>query len=233
MRLLKRLNIKECRDFISFFYSKIEKEGLMNILNEYQSLNNNGINLAISSLYNNLVKGLSFQDSIREMKIKFPLCIEEILVKAIENSTLDYALNDIEEIFNSNYQEDELFDCMSRLLDEYNDNLKTEIICEGCFLQEFEKFLKRAEIEHAYEVIFQQAGEKYFIQKYIGTKAVKYIEPSHSKVYKTFLLRLNELSISKNLLLLLGKNIAIEKIEENKFSLFYEDVSIIMIFEIL
>lgn len=228
---MKRLNIKECENFISFFLSKIEKEGLMHILHEYQGLNKNNVNVAISSLYQNLTEGLSFQDSIKEMKIKFPLCIEEILIKAIENSTLDSALNDMEKILKSNYSEYELFDCMSRLLDEYNDNLKTEIICDGCFLNEFEKVLKRAEIEKAYEIIFEQDGEKYFIQRYIGIKSVKYMEPCHSKTYKTFYVRLEELSKNRNFLFMLNKNFSVHKLEENKFCFFHENISLILMFK--
>lgn len=228
---MKRLNIKECENFISFFLSKIEKEGLMHILHEYQGLNKNNVCVAIGSLYQNLTESLSFQDSIKGMKIKFPLCIEEIFIKAIENSALDYALTDMEKIFKSNYSEYELFDCMSRLLDEYNDNLKTEIICEGCFLNEFEKVLKRAEIEKAYEIIFEQDDEKYFIQRYIGIKSVKYIEPCHSKTYKTFYVRLEELSKNGNCLSLLNKNFSVQKLKENKYCFSSENISIIMIFK--
>jgi hypothetical protein len=231
MNVRERLSIKECENFISFFYSKIEKQGLMSILSEYQRISNNTINLAISSLYQNLINGLSFQDSIKKMNIKFPLCIEEILINSIENSTLDYALNDINQIFNNDYTEDELFDYMSRLIDEYRDNTKTDIICKNCFLLDFEKFLKRVETEQSYEVIFEQDGEKYFIQKYIGLKVIRYIEPSHSKLYKTFLLRFNELSQNKQSLNLLNKNILIQKFEENKFCLLYDDLSIIIIFK--
>lgn len=227
---MSRLNIKECNHFISYFCSKIENEGLMKILNDYIQISESNINIALKSLYDNLSKNLSFENSIREMEIKFPLCLEEVLISSIENSVLDYALKDLDSILKNNYQELESLEHISRLVDKYTNNLKTDIICEDCLLNELEKILKRAEIEKAYEIRLQQDGEKYFIQNYIGIKSVKYIEPSHSKIYKTLLMKFDEVSKNITFLSLFSKNISIIKIKEMKFTLSYDNNLISIIF---
>ncbi|MFN4152134.1 MAG: hypothetical protein ACK4IX_14430, partial [Candidatus Sericytochromatia bacterium] len=223
MNYVNRLNIEECKEFISYFLSKIETEGLMRILKDYIQISERKITIAIKSLYDNLSKNISFQNSIREMAIKFPLCLEDILINSIENSVLDYALKDLNNILENNYSESDSLEDISRLVDKYANNLKTDIICEDCLLNELEKILKRAEIEKAYEIRLEQDNEKYFIQNYIGIKSVKYTEPSHSKTYKTLLMKFNKLSKNIDSLLLFRKNIYIRKIEEMKFTLSYDE----------
>jgi hypothetical protein len=227
---MNRLNIKECEYFISYFSSKIENEGLMKILNDYIQISESKINIAIKSLYDNLAKNLSFEYSIRKMEIKFPLCLEEIFIASIENSVLDYSLIDLNSILKNNYSEEESLEHLSRLVDKYTNNLKIDIICEDCLLNELEKILKRAEIEKAYEIKLEQDDEKYFIQNYIGIKSVKYIEPSHSKTYKTLLMKFEELSKNSMPLLVLNKNIYLEKIENNKFKVKNNDSYILIVF---
>lgn len=225
-----RVNIKDCEDFISFFYSKIEIEGLMNILSQYKSKENiKDLDLAVDSLYQNLINGLSFQDSIKNMSFKFPLCIEDILINSIENSVLDYALKDMYYSYKESKIEDDLYDSLSLINDKYSNNFKTEIICEDCFYNEFEKILKRAEIENSYEIYLEQEKEKYFIQGYVGNKYIKYIEPSHSKTYNTILKKLHENYNSK--LHIYNKEIFIDKIKENEFVISYNNIFIKIIFK--
>ncbi|MFN8670856.1 MAG: hypothetical protein U0457_02085 [Candidatus Sericytochromatia bacterium] len=223
------LTIDECNTFIFFFYSKIEKEGLIDILSSYQN-NNKNISLAIKSFYDNLVQGLSIKNSIEKMIIKFPPSIETILIKGFENSILDYALKDIKAILELNLLEELKLEKLSRLVDKYNDNIDSEIICEGCFITELEKIFKRIEIEKAFKVIFEQDKEDFLIQKYLGIKMIKYIEPTHSKTYKTILKKLNLLSNKKENLVLLNKYFFVTKENNNNFLIFNDNYQVIFSF---
>lgn len=228
---MQRLTIKECAGFIAHALSKIETEGFMGILKQFQECNPNDAGEAIHSMYQNLCDGKSFQEAIYGMQIRFPPCIEEILVKSIENSTLDYALANMNKLYNSDYSEEGLFEHMSRLVDAYEGNLQSEIICHECLMREFEKIMKRAETEKAYEILFEQDGELYFIQRYLGIKPVKYIEPCHSKTYKTLLGQLNEMSAKGSSVTLWNNKYYAQSIGENRHRLFNDNVSLIMTFK--
>lgn len=226
------LDHKHTADFISFALSKIETAGFVSPLKEYAQTNSNNVSgRAINSLYQNLCQGLCFRDAFTGMKIRFPVLVEDILVTSIEQSVLDYALAEMDKIFKTSVSDDEISNSLRCLIDDYNKRSKTETICHGCLIREFENILKREATESACEIIFEQDGEKHFKQTYIGPNIVRYIAPYHSKIYKTLLSYLNEISGQANTIDLNGKRYTVQKIEENTFTLLGEHVCLTLTFK--
>jgi len=226
------LDHKHTADFISFALSKIETAGFVSPLKEYAQANRgNASDRAVDSLYQNLCQGMCFRDAFATMKIRFPVLVEDILVTSIEQSILDYALAEMDKIFKTSDSDYEISNSLHCLIDNYNKRSKTETICHGCLIREFENILKRAATESACEIIFEQDGEKYFKQTYIGPNIVRYIAPYHSKIYKTLLAYLKEIPSQANSIDLNGKRHTVQKIEENTFTLLGEQVCLTLTFK--
>ncbi|MBI4727674.1 hypothetical protein HY768_10740 [candidate division TA06 bacterium] len=229
---MQKLDNNQTADFIAFTLSKIETTGFVSPLKEYAQTNSENVSgRAVDSLYQNLCQGMCFRDAFLAMQIRFPALVEEILVTAIEQSILDYALAEMDKIFKTSDSDSERLTALHCLRDKYNSSSKTETICHGCLIREFENILKRVETENACEIIFEQDGEKYFKQTYIGPKVVKYTEPCHSKTYKTLLAHLKEISGQSKPIDLNGKKYTAKKIEENKFKLVREQACLSMTFK--
>ncbi|MBU1355119.1 MAG: hypothetical protein KJ620_00950, partial [Candidatus Edwardsbacteria bacterium] len=141
------LEITECKEFIIQANSLATQKGLLLILNKYSEQQNNPASNAIRSWYQNMVDGKSYQDAIEGMSLRFPPSIEQVLIKSIENSCLDYALADLSDIFMLTETDDELIEGLGRLVDKYMNGMNSEIICEDCLIREMEKILRRAYLE--------------------------------------------------------------------------------------
>ncbi|NQU66542.1 MAG: hypothetical protein HQ510_01235 [Candidatus Marinimicrobia bacterium] len=214
---MKILSLEECEPIMEPLLKGVVSDGLLKPLHEFVQNNAGPIKSAINSLYTGLTEGKSFQDSIHGMSPKFHPSIETLLIIGIENSRLDHVLSDVDDIYKNN--ENTLYDKMSLLVDKYQNNPSTKMICEGCFEREFKKILRRAKLEKAYEVILIQEDEKFFHQKYLASKLIHIIEASHSKTYVTILSKLQQSVIEKRALPISGDPINVKEIESDRFVL--------------
>ena len=143
------------------------------------------ISEAVLSWYQHMVAGCSIHGALSRMQPRFHPTLEAVLSLAIQQGRLDCVLHDIIQVYHTRVDDGELADEMSRLLTDYQAFSDGGLICHECLLRELGKVLQRVRIEQAYEVIFTQEGEEFFHHLYLGVKAVRYSEPSHSKVYTT------------------------------------------------
>jgi hypothetical protein len=229
---MKILDNKQTSDFIAFALSNVTATGFVSPLKDYAQANSGSASgRAVDSLYQNLCQGMCFRDAFAGMIIRFPVLVEDILVTSIEQSILDNALAEMDKIFKTSVSDDETSNGLHCLIDNYNKRSKTETICHGCLIREFENILKRVATESACEIIFEQDGEKYFKQTYIGPNIVRYIAPYHSKIYKTLLVYLKEMSSQANSIDLNGKRYSVQKIDETTFTLLKEQVCLTLTFK--
>jgi len=184
---MQMLEIKDCARFIAYAHSKVMIKGWLDIVKDYAHKKDDKAGPAVRSWYINMVKGKSFQDSLVRMKVRFPACVESLLIQGYESSVLDQVLRDMNAAFKKHYRMKELYDALSLMVNEMAIKPKSAYICQGCLMRELERILKRAKLERAHEIVFEQEGDKFFIQRYLGPKAVTYIEPCHSKTYKSLL----------------------------------------------
>lgn len=191
------MEIAKCAGFIAYASSKISKTGWLVILQEYSRKHDDATGRAVKSWHGNLRKGFAFQDSIMKMNARFPACLESLLIRGYESSTLDYVLHAIYKVFKSHTGSNEIYDALSLLHDEQAIKPKSEYICQGCMMRDLGKIINRAKLEQAGEVVFEQEKDKFFIQRYLGPKAITYREPCHSKTYNTILKYLREWSRNK------------------------------------
>jgi hypothetical protein len=183
---MESLSLNECQDFLAHLEHGIEKVGLMSLLHTYTQETTGHTTEAVVSWYQHMVEGCSIHGALSRMQPRFHPTLEAILNLAIQQSRLDSALHDIMQAYHTRADDGELSDEMSRLLTDYQAFSDDGLICRECLLRELGKVLQRVRIEQAYEVIFTQEGEEFFHHLYLGVKAVRYSEPSHSKVYMTF-----------------------------------------------
>jgi hypothetical protein len=226
----EHLSLTDCADFIGFALSKVQTTGLLLILKEYGELHSEACGAAVGSWYQNIREGKSFRDAIVGMSPRFHLSIEHILIESMEKSCLDHALADMNDILKRTDSEEAIFEGMTRLVNKYTYSMDSEFICDGCFMRCLERIMRRAEVENAYEIIFEQDGERYFIQKFLGPMAVKYIEPCHSKVYSTLLSKFKELSSDGKPFELLGVQYTVRKRRDNTFTMERADSILAMTF---
>lgn len=225
---MKYLELKDCAGFIS--YAKPCDRGWLEILQGYAGKGQSPEEQAVGSWYDGMSRGKTFQDSLRAMKPAFPLCLQTLLVIGFENSWMDYVLKDIDDIYKSTSGTKDLYDDLSLLVDKYNSGPKSEFICDGCLLRELDRIIARVRLEKAGEVLFEQDGERFFIQRYLGPKAVTYAEPCHSKVYKTLIKYFEECSNNREAIVLSGDRYQIKKTPDEKYCLYNNDMSVLMSF---
>ena len=103
-------------------------------------------------------------------------------------------------------------------------------ICDECRQRELAKVLQRAWIEQAHEIIFEQKGENFLIQKYYSSRLVQYSEPCHSKVYRTFSHILRECSQQKRQLTLENGSWEVSGQEDSRFLLKHKTGQIVLTF---
>jgi hypothetical protein len=183
---MESLSLNECQDFLAHLEHGIESVGLMSLLHTYTQETTDHTTEAVLSWYQHMVAGCSIHGALSRMQPRFHPTLEAILNLSIQQSRLDCVLHDIMQAYHSRAGSGELSDEMSRLLTDYQAFSDDGLICRECLLRELGKVLQRVRIEQAYEVIFTQEGEEFFHHLYLGVKAVRYSEPSHSKVYTTF-----------------------------------------------
>lgn len=227
---MKSLAIKDCVGFIEFARAKVQTVGLLLILKEYSEHRDDAGGVAVRSWYQNMSEDKSYRDAITGMSPRFHPGIEQIVIGSIESSCLDYALTDMNNILKLSMSEEAMAENLTRLVNKYTYGWSTEFICDGCLMRELERIMRRARTEEAYEIIFEQDGENFFIHKYLGPKAVKYIEPCHSKVYATLLFKMKELSASGNPLNIVNTSYSVQKKQDTVFTLTADDSSLTLTF---
>ncbi len=216
---MKPLSIRDCAEFIAFALSRVQTTGLLLILREYAERPDDGSTAAVCSWVQNMRDGKSYGDAISGMSPRFHPAVERILIDALEHSCLDYALADLNDILRQTAPEQELLGHLTRLVNKYAGGMSTIFICGGCLMRELEHILKRAQLEQAYEIIFNQDGKQYFTQTYLGPKAVTYREPCHSLVYATLLHTLKESSAAGRPLEISTTHFAVKQSAELSFTL--------------
>jgi hypothetical protein len=213
------LALKECLEFAEFAVSKIESLGWLEILKEFSLSGNNNVGQAIGQWFNNLRNGQTYQESVANMQIRFPSSIESLLVLGIENSILDVVLRDMVSILKKNDGTAPASKALDLLLRQLSQNPKSPFICLGCLMRELERIVARATLEKAREIVFEQDGERYFIQRYLGPKVVTYIEPCHSKIYNTLVKQFADWTKNKERVRLLECEFTVDRIAENIYRL--------------
>lgn len=227
--LTETLSFKQTEVFLSYYLEQIKTVGLIEPLENYLNADTKLVN-SINSLFHNLVANNTFQDSLKNMTIRFPMPVEFILINGFENSYLDIAIEEIIDIIGVSKDETEIYEKFSLLIDEKQNPVNSVFICEECFQDEFYKLIQRTNIEKAYKVILLQEKEEFFIQKFLGIKLTTYREPSHSKTFKTFYSKLNNLS--ENMILVIKQDeYIISTKEKNLFSISGKDVSFLIEFK--
>lgn len=216
---MDRLSIKECELFVKNFLPQMLNVGLIQPLREFADRNRGDLSKAIKSWYKRMKEGKAIQDSIQEMYPRFPQSIEKLFLLGAEQSILDHVLADMIKIYDENDSEEALLTDMSLLVDRYQNEPSSDFICQGCFERDFDRIIQRATVENASEVIFEQEGERFFHQKYIGVKIIHIIEPCHSKTYKTILHKLREYAESGLSFVVSNNNYNCERIDEKQFKL--------------
>ena len=224
------LEVNKCAGFIAYAHLKVKTTRWLGILKEYAQKHEDASGLAVGSWYENMKKGKPFQDSLVKMKVRFPACVESLLIQGYESSVLDYVLKDMNTAFKKHYRTKDIYDALSLLVDEQATKPKSVYICQGCMIREIERILKRAKLERAHEIIFEQDDDKYFIQRYLGPKAVTYIEPCHSKTYKTMMIYLNAWSESHKLIKLAKRFYKIVKSGDKRYLLSDNKISLSLSF---
>lgn len=225
------LSIKECKPFFEHFLPKMLNVGLMEPLREFADKNNNLLGNAVRSLYEKFRSGKSFQDSICEMTPKFPRCIEELIKLSFKQSNLDSIISEMLIVYEKNDSEEDLLKKMSLLVDKYQNNPDSKFICQNCFERELDKVIKRATIERANEVIFEQEEEFFLHQKYVSVKLVHIIEPSHSKTYRTLQKKLRQSVKDNSPLVISNSKFFVNEIGKNKFQLTGSDTVLTLTFK--
>lgn len=228
---MKQLTITECRFFIKYFAEKISNVGLMQILKDFSANNPGSLGDAVQSWYNNMVDGQSIPDSIRKTNPKFARPVEELIAISAAKNILDYALTDMCSIYDREKNEDEIITQIGLLIDKYRNRTDSGIICDACFNRDFNKVIMRAGIEEAFEVIFEQEKEIFFHQKYIGVKTIHYIEPCNSKVYKSFLKKLNDCIACNESLLVDNNKFTVERDIPGKFKISNSAINLLINFK--
>ena len=185
-----RLSLKQCSPLVEALKKGVEGDGILVALKDFDGSQSELVRQAAHSWYQGLKAGKSFQDSLLEMNPRFLPGVEALILMGIESSILDYVLSDIYEIQTAGSATVDPMDPIGLLVDKYQNNPGSEMICEGCFQRELSKILQRAQLENAYEVILMQEEESFFHQKYLAVKLIHIIEASHSKTYRTILTRL-------------------------------------------
>jgi hypothetical protein len=132
-----------------------------------------------------MVEGQPFHATFSCMQPRFHPTLEALLQHAFRQGQLDRVLSDILRCYHSCSDDSARLKDLNRLLREYSAIPEESTICHECLWHELSKILQRIQIEQAYEVILHQEGEAFFHHTYLGSKAVRYCEPSHSKTYIT------------------------------------------------
>ncbi len=216
---MESLSLNECRGFLTHLENGIEKVGLMSLLHAYTQETTGRTTEAVLSWYQHMVAGCSIHGALSGMQPRFYPTLEAVLNLAIQQGRLDCALHDIIQAYHTRVDDAELADEMSRLLTDYQAFSDDGLICHECLLQELGKVIQRVRIEQAYEVIFTQEGEEFFHHLYLGVKAVRYSEPSHSKVYTTFQKALAECADQEEPLGLSEQTWTVRRIDNDRFDL--------------
>jgi hypothetical protein len=225
------LSIKECKPFFEYFLPNMLNVGLMEPLREFADKNNNLLGDAIRSLYNTLRSGKSLQDSICEMTPKFPRCIEELMKLSFKQSNLDSVISEMLIVYEENDLEENLLKKMSLLVDRYQHSPNSKFISQDCFERELNKVIRRAKIEGANEVIFEQEEELFLHQKFVSVKLVHIIEPSHSKTYRTLRKKMRQSAKDNAPIVISSGKLFVCEIGNNKFKLTGSDIVLTLAFK--
>ncbi len=192
---MKQLTAKECKIFFKFFYPYLLKGGILPALENFCKKQSDAIGEAIASFHMELLKGSSLQAGLLNMRPRFPLYIQNILIIGIETGRLDYIVSDLNNIYAKKLSETELIVGFSKYLSKIQKKSKSNFICIECLRRDLNKIFSRAKIENADKVILKQEGELFLHQYYASSKLIKISEPSHSGFYKTLLKHLTRKEI--------------------------------------
>lgn len=213
IELKEKLLFDQTKTFLSYYLEKIQSTGLIQPLENF--------------LKNSLNTDLTYTiRSLKNMKIRFPDPVEFLLIYGFENACLDLIIAEILDILNQDYN-DNTSQHLSLLVDKKIASTKSKFICEECFHDEFFKLIQRVNIEKAYKVILSQENEDFFIQQFLGVKVVNYKEPSHSKTFQSFKLKISEQSKNININ---NQNYKITKKDNNIFLISSDKISFLIKF---
>ena len=187
---MNELSYQDCVPLIKALQEGVRTTGILKAINEFGVSDSNPVNLSARSIGESMVNGKDLQASFRDSFPRFPDIIIRILISSALNGVLDYALDDALLVLKDQRPIQDVFENLHLLAQKYESVSNTQI-CDECFERSFGKLLARAATENAYEVILEQDGESFFHQKFLSTKLIHMIEPTHSLVYRTFLEKLN------------------------------------------
>ncbi len=187
---MRTLSYLECIPLIEALQEGVYSTGITRALIQFGRSGSDPVNQSANSIFQWLAKGMDMQTSFLNASPKLPAPVTRILTSSILNDVLDHALGDTLQELQSPESSEEIFKNLNALAFQY-ESMSNTIICNGCFERDFNKLLARAETEEATEVLLEQEGESFLHQKFISSKLIHIIEPSHSLVYKTLLERLD------------------------------------------
>jgi len=187
---MNELSYLECIPLIEVLQKGVSTIGPTRALIQFSKSASNPVNQSAESIVKCITNGMDLQTAFQSAFPQLPSPITRILKSSILNSVFDYALDDTLQELQSSKPTEEIFKGLISLALKY-ENQSISIICNGCFERDFRKLLARAETEDAVEVLLEQEGESFLHQKFLSTKLIHVIEPSHSLVYETFLRKLN------------------------------------------
>ena len=170
-------------EFLEFYLQGILTEGLLIPLRNFSARRLDDVGTDAALFYQLQIDGRSPQDALKDLRIKMPLILKEVLVLGFEKSALDLVLTDTIQVLKSKKPDEEIETSLSEILQKYK-KVDTTLICVGCANEEISKIFARAEAEGVNEVIVQQKGE-FIVQKYLGPKLVTVIEASIPGVYES------------------------------------------------
>lgn len=187
---MKALSYLECIPLIAALQKGVCTVGITRALIQFGQSDSDPVNQCANSIFECVKKGIDLQTSFQKALPKLPDHITRILTSSILNSVLDHALDDTLQELQSPEPNEEMFRNLNSLALKY-ESMSNSMICNGCFERDFRKLLARAETEEAVEVLLEQEGDSFLHQKFISSKLIHIIEPSHSLVYKALLERLD------------------------------------------
>lgn len=212
---MKELSYQDCIPLIEALQGGVRTIGILKAVNEFGEADSNPVNLSARSVGENMADGKDLQTSFQDASPRLPDMIVRIFGNGVLNSVLDYALEDVLVVLEEQQSDEGISENLTSLARKY-ESISNPQICTGCFERDFNKLLARARTENAFEVILEQDGESFLHQKFISSKLIHIIEPTHSMVYKTFWNRLN--SACRNDCQLEISNQVFQVTQENQFS---------------